>query len=90
MVTFGAILPREGDAPRRTRFVCEKVDRSPNPLLLAPWEPSERLHRSPGDLDFVSAHAQSQVRLDLVPGHVVVVVPRRIQLPPIVIWSAPP
>lgn len=57
------LLTLERDTPRRTRFVREKIDRSPDPLLLAPREPSERLHRSPGDLDFVLAHASPKSAL---------------------------
>ena len=58
-----AVLPLEGDTPRRSRFVCEEIDRSPNPLLLAPWELSKRLDGSPGDLDFVAAHASPKSAL---------------------------
>lgn len=58
-----AVLPLEGDTPRRPRFVCEEIDRGPNPLLLAPWELSKRLDGSPGDLDFVVAHASPKSAL---------------------------
>ena len=51
------VLSFEGDTTRRSRFVCEEIDRSPNPLLLAPWELSKGLDGSPGDRDFVVAHA---------------------------------
>ncbi len=51
-----AVLPLEGDAHRRSRFVCEELNRSPDPLLLAPGELSKRLDGSSGDLDLVAAH----------------------------------
>jgi hypothetical protein len=57
------VLSFEGDTPRRSRFVCEEIDRSSNPLLLAPWELGKRLDGSPGNRDFVVAHASPKSAL---------------------------
>jgi len=79
----GAGFAGHRHATRRARVVGQQIDSGANPLLFSPGQGGQCLHGSPGELDPVRHLPQAQVRLDLVPGHVVVVVTRSLEFPAI-------